>query len=136
MALRQSIHLQLRLITCHLAGVLAEFVAMPQVLAWGLDMQNVVLSWVLGVMLFLILATVAGLIWRRSIMNRPVRFAIAAPAVLPLAIYLLLRSLTGFEPGDARLALETSLVGGLCALFSSAAFLMWTFIAPRAPSPS
>lgn len=126
MALRQSFQFQLRLIACHVAGVLGEFATMPQLLALGLDMQNVVLSWILGVVLFLILATLGGLIWWRSIMNHPVRWAIAAPAVLLLTIYLLLRSLTGFEPADAGLARETSFVAGLCALFSSVFFLIWT----------
>ena len=135
MALRQAAHFQLRLISCHVAGVLAEFMAMPHLLAWGLEMHNVVLSWILGVVLFLVLATLAGLIWRRSIMARPRRWALAAPAVLPLAIYLLLRSLNGFDPGEARIALETSFVGGICALFSSALFLVWTSIAPGTASP-
>lgn len=130
MAVGQSINLQLRLITSHLAGVLGAVAAMPQFLGLGLNMQNVVISWVLGSALFLVLATATGLIWRRSIAYRPVRWAIAAPAVLPLTIYVLLRLLTGGESADASFALDTSMVGGLCALFASAVFLMWTFLAP------
>jgi hypothetical protein len=130
---RQSARFQLRLISCHLAGVMAEFVTMPYLLAAGLEMRNVVLAWVVGVVLFLFLAIVGGLVWQRSIMARPIRWAIAAPLVLAASIYLLLRSLGGFDAADARIAMETSLVGGLCALFSSAFFLLWTWLAPAAP---
>ena len=120
---------QLRLISCNVAGVLAEFITMPHLLGWGLVMRNVVLAWVLGVVLFMVLAILGGLIWRRSIRDRPVRWAMAAPAILMLGIYFLLRALTGFEPGEAQMALETSIVSGLCALFSSAFFLLWAVIA-------
>lgn len=125
---------QLRLISCYVAGVLAEFVTMPYLLGWGLEMQNVVLAWVLGVVLFMLLAIPGGLIWRRAIRARPLRSAMAAPAILMLAIYFLLRALSGFEPGEARFALEAAIVGGLCALFSSAFFALWTAIAPGAAS--
>lgn len=123
---------QLRLISCHVAGVLAEFITMPHFLAWGLEMRNVVLAWVLGVVLFLALAILGGLIWRRSIRARPVRWAVAAPAILMLAIYFLMRALSGFEPSEGRIALEATIVGGLCALFSSAFFLLWEAMAPGA----
>ena len=107
---------------------------MPHLLGWGLEMYNVVLAWVLGVVLFWALASLGGLLWWRSIRARPVRWALAAPAVLSLAMYLLVRALSGFEPKEARIALETSFVGGLCALFSSAFFLLWMSIAPGAAS--
>lgn len=135
MALRQTAGFQFRLISCHLLGVLAEFIAMPHLLAWGLEMRNVVLAWVVGVVLFLATASLAGLIWLRSIMSHPLQWAMAAPIVLPLAIFLLLRLLAGSGPDDAAIALETSLVGGLCALFSSAFFLVWTSLAPGAAFP-
>lgn len=132
-ALRQSVRFQLRLISCHVGGVVAEFIAMPRLLAAGLELRNVVLAWVLGVVLFLILAIVGGLVWRRSIMARPILWAAAAPLALGLTIYLLLRSLSGFEAGDARMAMEASFVGGLCALFSSGILVAWTCLAPAGP---
>ncbi len=133
MALRQTTRCQLRLISCHLLGVLVEFTAMPHLLAWGLEMRNVVLAWILGVVLFLVMATLAGLIWRRWIMRRPLQWALASPIILPVAIYLLLRLLSGSGPDDAAIALETSIVSGLCALFSAAFFLAWTYLAPQQP---
>ena len=129
MVAANGIRLQLRLIACHVIGVLAEFIAMPYLLTWGLEMANVVLAWLVGIALFLLLAIPAGLVWRRSIEARPVRSALAAPIVLMLAIYILLRSLSGFEPGDARMALDIAIVGGVCAFFSSACFLVWTALA-------
>lgn len=133
MAMRQSLRFQLRLITCHAGGVVAEFAAMPHLLAAGLEMDNVVLAWIMGAVLFLILATTAGLIWRRSIMTRPARWAVAAPPVLAVAIYVLVRSLGGSDPADHQLAMETALVGGLCALFSAGLFLLWMRISPARP---
>ena len=131
MALSQTTRCQLRLISCHLLGVLAEFIAMPHLLAWGLEMRNVVLAWFLGVVLFLAIATLAGLIWRRWIMRKPLQWALASAIGVPLAIYLLLRLLSGSGPDDAAIALETSIVAGLCALFSSAFFLAWTYLASQ-----
>lgn len=134
MALAQSTRLQLRLIACHAAGVMVEAVVMPHLLAAGLSMDHVVLAWVAGVVLFLIFALLGGVIWRRSIMAQPLRWGLASPPAIGLTMYLLLRALSGFDSSDARLALEVSLVGTLCALFSSAFFLAWTHVAPKAPS--
>ena len=87
------------------------------------------LAWILGVVLFLAMATLAGLIGRRWIVRRPLQWALASLIFLPVAIYLLVRLLTGFGADDAAIALETSIVGGLCALFSAAFFLGWTYFA-------
>ena len=129
--MRQTVRFQLRLIICHLGGIAVEFVVMPYFLAGGLELGNVVLAWVLGVVLFFALAVAGGLVWRRSVMTRPVRWAIASPAFIPAVIFLMLGGPGGFAPDDAQLALEASLVGGLCALFSSMFFLVWAYFTSR-----
>jgi hypothetical protein len=85
---------------------------------------------ILGAVLFLFVAIVAGLIWRRSIMAAPLRWALAAPVILPVAIYLALRLISGFDPSEARMAADASLVSGFCAVFASAIFLVWSRMAP------
>jgi hypothetical protein len=122
-----------RLIACHVAGVLTGSMAMPYLLSWGLEIRNLVLAWVLGSVVFLALACAGSFILRRSIMAHPIRWAAAAPPVLALAIYISLRALSGFEPGEARIAMETSYVAGVCALFSSVFFLLWTYGGAPAP---
>lgn len=134
MALRQTAPFQLRLIACHVGGIIAEALAMPYLLAAGLEVRNVVLAGILGVVFFFTVAVVGGLAWRRSIMARPIQWAIAAPVGVAATIYVLVRALGGVEAADAYVAMEASFVGGICALFSSAFFLLWTWIAPVTPS--
>lgn len=134
MALSQSVRFQFRLIFCHVGGVAAESVMMPYILAAGIQMRHVVLAWVLGTMLFLTLAIAGGLVWRSSIIAQPIRWGLGAPVALALTIYLLLRSFSDFESGDARIAMEAGLVGGVCALFSSGCFIVGTCVAPAGPS--
>ena len=63
-------------------------------------------------------------------MAAPVRWALAAPVVLPATIYLALRSISGFDPSEARMAADSSLVSGFCAVFASAIFILWSRMAP------
>lgn len=134
MARGLSLRFQLRLISCHLAGIAAQSAAMPYLLRAGLEIGNLVPAWALGVVLFLAIAILGGLIWRRQIRAQPVSSALAAPAAIAVAIYLLLRTLSGFDSAEAGMALDASLIGGLCALFSSGFFMLWTYVAPADPS--
>ena len=130
MPLSITARFQFRLLASHIAAVLGGAAAMPALLAGGLEMRNLVLAWIAGAALFLVVALVGGFIWRRSIPARPLRWALAAPPVLMATIYLGLRALSGFEPDEARATFEISFVSGICAVFSSAFFMLWTAIAP------
>lgn len=119
----------LRLLLSCLGGVVVALFATPYVLP-VLQIGNLVVPGILGALLFLLVAIVAGLIWRRSIMAAPVRWGLAAPPVIAVAVYLGLRLIGDFGPSEAQLAADASLAAGFCAIFASAIFLLWTRLAP------
>lgn len=121
-----SVRLQLKLVACHLAGIVAAIAAIPYLLAAGLDLRSVVLTSVLGFAAFLVLATVGGLLGRHFIEARPVHAALAMPAVLAASILMLLWALSGFAADGAWLARDAAMIGGLSALFSAVIFLLWS----------
>ena len=116
---------QLRLVLSCLGGVLFALFVTPYVLPL-LQIGNLVVAGILGALLYLLIAIVGGLIWRRSIRALPVRWGLAAPPVISVTIYLGLRLVGGFDPSEAQLAAGASLVAGFCAIFASAIFLLWT----------
>ena len=126
---RRSLGFQIRLIVCCLAGLLCAAAATPFVMPF-LEFGNVVVAGALGAVLFFLVATIAGFVWQPSIKTAPVRWALAAPAVIAVTIYLGLRLLSGFDPSAASLDLEVGLVSGFCAIFASAIFVIGTAVAP------
>lgn len=120
---------QLRLVLSCLGGVLLALFVTPYVLPL-LHIGNLVVAGILGALLYLLVAIVGGLIWRRSIMASPVRWGLAAPPVIAVTIYLGLRLVGGFDRSEAQLAADASLVAGFCASFASAIFHLWTHLAP------
>ncbi len=125
----RSLRFQVRLLVSCIGGVLAALFMAPYALPL-VQIGNVVVAGILGVVLFLLLATAAGLIWRRSIMTAPIRWGLASPVILPVTIYLALRLISGFDPSEARIAADASLVSGFCAIFASAIFVVWSRMAP------
>ena len=132
MKTRGSLWFQLRLILSSLGGVICAVFFTPFVMPL-LEIGNVVLAGGLGALLFLLIATISGFVWRRSIMAAPIRWGVAAPAVIAAVIYASLRLAGGSDPTEAELAAAASLVAGFCAVFASAIFLAWTIIAPLEP---
>ena len=126
---RGSLRFQLRLILSYLGGIMCATVMAPFVMPL-VEIGNVVVAGVLGALLFLLVATIAGFVWRRAIMAAPVRWGLAAPVVIAAVIYAGLRLSSGSDPSEAELAVDASLVAGFCAIFASAIFLAWAVIAP------
>lgn len=126
---RRSLRFQVRLVLSCLGGLLSALFMAPYVLPI-VQIGNVVVAGILGAVLFLLVAMVSGSIWRRSILAAPVRWGIAAPVIVAVAIYLALRLISGFDPSEAQIAADASLVSGFCAIFASAIFVIWTRAAP------
>ncbi len=124
-----SLRFQLRLILSYLGGIMCAMFMAPVVVPL-VDIGNVVVAGVLGALLFLLIATIAGCIWGRSIMAAPVRWGLAAPVVIAATVYAGLRLSGGSDASETELAADASLVAGFCAIFASAIFVAWTFIAP------
>ena len=126
---RGSLRFQVQLALSCLGGVLTALFMAPYVLPL-VQIGNVVVAGILGAVLFLLVATAAGLIWRRSIMTAPIRWGLAAPVIVAVTIYMALRLISGFDPSEAQIAADASLVSGFCAIFASAIFVIWTRMAP------
>lgn len=121
--------MQLRLFLSCVGGVLCALLMAPYVLP-VVEIRNVVVAGALGALLFLIVATIAGFVWRRAITGAPVRWALAGSLVIPAVIYAGLRLSNASEPPERELALDASLVAGFCAIFACAIFIAWSVAAP------
>lgn len=119
----------MRLVLSCLGGLLSALFVAPYVLPM-VQIGNVVVAGILGAALFLLVAIVAGLIWRRSIVAAPIRWGLAAPVIVAVTIYLALRLISGFDPSQAQIAADASLISGFCAIFASAIFVIWARITP------
>lgn len=132
---RRSLRVQLRIFLACIGGIMCAIFIAPFVMPL-VEIGNVVVAGVLGALLFLLLTTIAGFIWGRSIMAAPVRWGLAAPLITAVVIYAGLRLSGGSDPSETELAADASIVAGFCAICASAIFIAWALISPVEPRQS
>jgi len=75
---------------------------------------------------FLLAALLVGLLFRRSVAEHPVKFAIAAPVLTALIWFPLANSADGLFSGN-RLALYATFCGACCGVAFLASSWLWRF---------